>query len=87
MSVENFGTLNDMTEGFFRDEIPENCFYCSNPLGNLVACWQGKFLLALHPECGVSFGARIIRDSLNAQYISEGRGPVVGIAPAALGEE
>lgn len=80
MSVENFDQLGGAM-AFLEGEAPENCFYCGKPLAGLTAYWHGMDGrgVALHPDCGVQLGARIIRDSLNAQFLSRGKPVTAGI--------
>lgn len=74
MSVENFDQLGGAM-AFLDGDAPENCFYCGKPLAGLTTYWHGMDCrgIALHPECGLKLGARIIRDSLNAQLVAEGK--------------
>lgn len=80
MSVENFNDVGGAL-AFLDERTPEHCFYCGKPLEGLVTYWHGTGgqSLALHPDCGEKLGGRLIRDSLNAKYLSEGKTVTAGI--------
>lgn len=85
MSVENFDKL-DGAVAFLETATPEDCFFCGKPLSGITAFWHGADgqNVALHPDCGVTLGARLIRDSLNARYISEDGNALAGISPGLV---
>jgi hypothetical protein len=86
MSVENFDQL-DGAIAFLGEDTPEHCFYCGKPLAGLTAYWHGLNGqgVALHPDCGLKLGTRLIRDSLNAQLLSEGKQATAGIGVGLVG--
>lgn len=87
MSVEDFSQLGGAL-AFLGEDTPEHCFLCGKPLAGITTYWHGAGgqSLALHPECGERLGGRLIRDSLNAKYLAEGKsvtaGVGVGLVPA-----
>lgn len=80
MSVENFDQLGGVIE-FLGEATPLDCFYCGKPLAGITAYWhgQGRSVVALHPDCAVSLGARLCRDGINAKLLSEGKPVTAGI--------
>lgn len=81
MSVENFDQLGGVVE--FLGDVPENCFFCGKPLAGLTVYWHGAGAgIALHPDCGERLGSRLIRDSLNANLIRDGKSASAGVSPA-----
>lgn len=80
MSVENFDQLGGAI-AFLDEGVPENCFYCGKPLAGLTAYWHGAGGngIGLHPECGEKLGGRLIRDSLNAKLLRDGKPVTAGI--------
>lgn len=87
MAVENFDSLSDLTE-FLGDRTPDLCFFCGKPLKGLTAYWAGLdtngTVVAFHPDCGVAFGARLIRDSLNAHYLTRDEISMASVKRGAL---
>jgi len=79
LSVENLDHLSGLTD-FFGDHTPDACFFCGKPLAGLAALWYGSGrAIALHPDCGVALGARLIRDALNAHYLAAGKPASIGV--------
>lgn len=81
MSVEQFDQIGGGVE-FLGEHVPDTCFYCSKPLAGLTVYWHGTTGgVALHPDCGERLGARIIRDSLNAKLMNDGKPADAGVSP------
>lgn len=85
MSVENFSQIGGVIE-FLGERTPESCFLCGKPLAGLTTYWHGADgqNLALHPDCGERLGCRIIRDSLNAKLLNDGKPVTAGVSPGLV---